>query len=189
MREGVTKNAGIKSANVRAYSTKEGVKRMKDHQGAQEPRLIKNRDIPLLSRVLYIMQEVCSLEKRIVWQHDRLYGITAHVTGMPSGKGTPSGLDAAFAAISELSDEYREKVQSYIRELKNAERILNAIPSLTMRAFVIMLYVDGMSAEQVKRELNLTDWNFRRARDSIEQAEDMQSVKWREKYIIQGSRN
>lgn len=163
---------------------------MKEHQrSAQEPRAVKNRDIPLLSRVLYIMQEVCSLEKRIVWQHDRLYGITAHITGMPGGKGAPSGLDAAFAAISELSDEYREKVQSYIRELKNAERILNAIPSLTMRAFVIMLYVDGMSAEQVKRELNLTDWNFRRARDSIEQAEDMQSVKWREKYIIQGSRN
>lgn len=28
----------------------------------QEPRIIKNRDIPLLARVLCVMQDICSLE-------------------------------------------------------------------------------------------------------------------------------
>ena len=42
------------------------------------------------------MQDVCSLEKRMAWQYDRMFGVTAHITGMPGGKGAPSGFDAAF---------------------------------------------------------------------------------------------
>ena len=102
-----------------------------------EPRVIKNKDILLLSRVLYIMQDVCSLEKRIVWQNDRMYGVTDHITGMPGGKGVPSGFDAAFAAISGLNEEHKAQMQTYVRELKAAERIINSIPSRTMRTFVV----------------------------------------------------
>lgn len=151
--------------------------------GAPEPRIIKNKDIPLLMRVLPIMQEVCSLEKRMAWQNERMYGVTAHITGMPGGKGAPGGLDAAFAALSELSDEHAQRVQAYVRELKAAERILNGIPSIPMRALVTMLYVDGLTGEQVRRELNLSEWRFRKARDSIEQAVDMQNVRWNDRYM------
>ena len=122
-----------------------------------EPRVIKNKDILLLSRVLYIMQDVCSLEKRIVWQNDRMYGVTAHITGMPGGKGVPSGFDAAFAAISGLNEEHKAQMQTYVRELKAAERIINSIPSRTMRTFVVMLYVDDLPATVVRRELNMTE--------------------------------
>lgn len=159
---------------------------MKDQRkGAQEPRIIKNRDVVLLSRVLYIMQDVCSLEKRMVWQYERMFGTTARITGMPGGKGKPSGFDAAFAAISGLNEDHKAQVQSYVRELKAAERIINGIPSRTMRTFVVMLYVDGLTPELVKRELNMSEWAFRRARDSIECAKDMQDVVWREKYILE----
>ena len=48
-----------------------------------------------------------------------------------------------------------------------------------------MMYVDGLPPEKVREELNLTEWGFRRARDSVEQAPDMQSVVWREKYIVE----
>ena len=86
---------------------------MKDQRkGAQEPRVIRNRDVILLSRVLYIMQDVCSLEKRMIWQYERMFGTTARITGMPGGKGKPSGFDAAFAAISGLNEDHKAQVQS-----------------------------------------------------------------------------
>lgn len=150
----------------------------------QEPR-IKNRDIPLLARVLHVMQDVCSLEKRCEWTRDRMYNITQYLTGMPGGSGVPTGLDATFAAMDGIYEEHREQILAYMRELKRAERILNGIQSRTMRTFVVMLYVDGLPPEKVREELNLTEWGFRRARECIEQAPDMQSVKWREKFILE----
>lgn len=158
---------------------------MKGKERTQEPRIIKNRDIPLLSRVLCVMQDVCSLEKRCEWQRDRMFSITQNLSGMPGSKGMPTGFDAAFAAIDGINEEHREQIAAYTRELKAAEKIINSIPSRTMRTFVVMMYVDGLPPEKVREELNLTEWGFRRARDSVEQAPDMQSVVWREKYIVE----
>lgn len=159
---------------------------MKDQRrGAQETRAVKNKDIILLSRVPHIMQDVCSLEKKIVWQYERMFGTTAHITGMPGGKGKPSGFDAAFAAISELSESHKEKVQSYVRELKAAERIINGISSRTMRTFVVMLYIDDLPPASIRRELNMTEYGFNRARSAIERAKDMRSVVWRERYFLE----
>lgn len=155
-----------------------------NEQAAQKPRIVKNRDIPLLARVLYVMQDVCSLEKRCEWQRDRMFNITQHMTGMPGGKGVPTGFDAALAAIDGINEEHRDRIADYMRELKTAERIVNSIPSRTMRTFVVMMYIDGLPPEKVREELNLSEWGFRRARDSIEQARDMASVVWREKYIV-----
>lgn len=151
----------------------------------KETRRIRNRDIPLLERVLYVMQEVCSIEKRCLWQRDRMYNITQHITGMPGGGGLPSGLDAAFAALDGSNQEYRKKIASYMHELKTAEKIINGIASQTMRTFVVLMYVDGLPPDKVRAELNMSEWGFRRARSSIEQAQDMKSVVWREKYIVE----
>lgn len=73
------------------------------------------------------MQDVCSLERQIVWQHDRMYGVTARISGMPGGKGAPTGYDAALAAIGELSEEYGKRMQEYVCALKNAEQIINPL--------------------------------------------------------------
>ena len=154
-------------------------------QAAQKPRIIKNRDIPLLARVLYVMQDVCSLEKRCEWQRDRLFSITQNLTGMPSGKGVPTGFDAAFAAIDGINEEHREQIAAYTRELKAAEKIINSIPSRTMRTFVTMLYVENMPAATVQRELNMTRRGFENARNAVEQAQDMASVVWRERYYVE----
>lgn len=78
-----------------------------------------------------------------------------------------------------------QQISAYMHELKTAEKIINGIASRTMRTFVVMMYVDNLSPETVRRELNMTEWGFRRARDSVEQAQDMQSVVWREKYILE----
>lgn len=157
---------------------------MKGKERTNEPRIIKNRDIPLLSRVMYVMQDICSLETRQEWQRERMYNITQKITGMPGSKANPNGYDAAFAALDELCEEQRGRIAAYMRELKTAERIINSIRSRTMRTFVVMMYVDQIAPDKVKRELCMTEWGFRRARDCVEKAKDMQSVVWREKYII-----
>lgn len=148
-------------------------------------RVVKNKDIPLLARVLGIMQDVVSIENRIEWQRERMYSITSHMNGMPGGKGVPTGLDAALAVIDGLEGTYQEKVRSYMRELRNAEKILNAIPSESMRTFVTMVYVDDLPQEFVKKELNLSRRSFERARDAIENAESMAQVVWRERFIVE----
>lgn len=157
----------------------------KREKNGQEPRIIRNRDIPLLSRVLFTMQDVRILEERSDWLSDRMFSITQNLSGMPSAKGgTHGGFDAAIAAIDGLNEEHREQVLSYVRELKTAEKILNSIPSRTMRTFVTMLYVENMSAVAVQRELNMTRRGFENARDAVEQAQDMASVVWRERYYV-----
>ena len=157
----------------------------RQRRGAEPARYVKNRDCILLHRVPYIMQDVCRLETRRQWQRDRMFGITAKLTGMPGGSGgVPTGFDAAYAALSELNEEQGQRVIEYCRELKRAERILNTIPSLSMRTFVVMRYIDDLPNAEIMRELNMTEWGFKRACDCIEQAEDMAHVKWRERYIL-----
>jgi hypothetical protein len=159
---------------------------MTDRERSRDVRVVRNKDIPILAQVLSTMQLVCSLEGRCQWQRDRLYNITRWITGMPRSKSPPQGLDAAFAAIDDTNAAHGKQIAQYLHELKVAERIVNGIESRTMRAFVVLMYIEGLPPEQVREELNLTEWGFRRARESIEQAEDMKSVVWREKYIIAG---
>ncbi len=145
-------------------------------------RYVTNRDIPLLTQIYYTMQEIVSLENRSEWQNERLYSVTKRLKGMPGGGGLPSGLDAAIAELDEMNHDYGEALQRYVHELKTAERILNGIESRTMRTFVQMFYVDNITKSKVMRELDMTEYAFERARESIEQAQDMAHVKWRERF-------
>lgn len=151
-----------------------------------EPRVIRNRDVIRLCNVLPIMQEITALEQRREWERDRQYSITKSLSGMPRSGGLPQGLDAAFAALARLEEKHRGQVIEYTRELRAAERIINSIPSISMRAFVTMLYLLDMSAADVRREMNMTEYGFTRARDAVEQADCMQNVKWRERYVMEG---
>ena len=74
-----------------------------------KPVVIRNRDIPLLSDVFYIMQEICQIEQRRDWQRDRMLNITQHLSGMPGGGGVPKGLDEAFSLLSELDEEHEQR--------------------------------------------------------------------------------
>jgi hypothetical protein len=161
---------------------------MNERSGAEEKRpiVIKNRDIPLLQRVIYVMQEVRALETRRLWLKDRMTNITHPLSGMPRSGGVPTGIDAAFAAVSELEEEHKERVKEFTRELKAAERIINGIPNRNMRTFVVMMYVENIPPNKVRSELNMTERGFRSARFACEQAGDMASVKWRDRYVIWG---
>ena len=148
------------------------------------PVVVNNADIPLLSDVLCIMQEVCAVERRRDWQRDRMYNITSHATGTPGGGGIPHGLDEAFAKLAEIDEEHERKCKEYVQKLKRAETILNGIRSESMRTFVLMKYVMDVPDVKIRAELNLSERGFKRARRCVEEAKRMASVKWPEKYIL-----
>lgn len=153
--------------------------------GARETLLIKNRDIPILSRVIYAMQDARIIEKRIDWQADQLGSITVNMNGMPRGSGPASGFDATYAALDYLCEQHKEKLSMYMHELKEAEKIINNIKNPKMRTFVVMMYVEELPKAVVRRELNMTEYAFNKAKHAIEQAESMSAVVWRERYITE----
>ncbi|MBP3690898.1 MAG: hypothetical protein J6I74_06190, partial [Schwartzia sp.] len=107
-----------------------------------------------------------------------------HLTGTPGGSGMPKGLDEAFALLSEIDDEHKQRCKSYVRQLRKAQKILNGIESHTMRVFVVMKYVMDAPDTEIRKELNMTRRGFERARDSVENAPCMEAVKWQERYIL-----
>ncbi len=154
-----------------------------------KPVKVKNRDIPLLTEVLYIMQAVKGLEERRLWQRDRMLNITQHISGMPGGGGMPKGLDEAISMLSEIDEQHEEKVREYARQLRKAQKIINSIESVTMRTFVMMKYVMDVPDTRIRAELNMSYRGFDRARNAIENAPNMASVAWRERYIIDENSN
>lgn len=155
------------------------------HAGARETILIRNRDIPILSRVIYAMQDARMIERRIDWQEDQLGNITVNMSGMPRGSGPASGFDATYAALDYLCEQHKEQLSMYMRELKEAEKIINGIKNPKMRTFVVMMYVEELPKAVVRRELNMTEYAFNKAKHAIEQAESMSAVVWRERYITE----
>lgn len=153
--------------------------------GARETILIRNRDIPILSRVIYAMQDARMIERRIDWQEDQLGNITVNMSGMPRGSGPASGFDATYAALDYLCEQHKEQLSMYMRELKEAEKIINSIENPKMRTFVVMMYVEELPKAVVRRELNMTEYAFNKAKHAIEQAESMSAVVWRERYITE----
>ena len=149
-----------------------------------EKTLIRNRDIPKLQRVYYIMQDIVSLENRRDWQKDRMTNITSHLSGMPGGGGAKGGMEDAFARISDIEEKHRLLVKKYTRELRHAEQIINGIENENMRTFVMMMYVDNIPAVEVRERLNMTRRGFERAKTSVEQAVCMRDVVWHERYIL-----
>ena len=150
----------------------------------EEGRKVKNQDIPLLTRIFYILKEAESVERRGEWTYERLFNITRRMTGMPIGGGNPPGMDGTLAEVEELNRIYGDKLAECIKALKDAERILNGIESQTMRTFVQMYYIDDIGRQEIMRELNMTEWKFNKARENIENAESMKKVVWKERFCI-----
>lgn len=150
----------------------------------EEGRRVRNQDIPLLTQIFYILKEAESVERRGEWTYERLFNITRRMTGMPIGGGNAQGMDGTLAEVEELNRIYGDRLQECVKALKDAERILNGIESQTMRTFVQMYYIDDISKAEIMRELNMTEWKFNKARENIENAENMKKVVWKEKFCI-----
>lgn len=155
-----------------------------ERKPAREPVKIRNRDIPLLSRVLYIMQGVSATEQIRQWQQDRLWNITQKITGLPGGGGVPGGYEKNFSAIGEIEEKYATQCDEYTQEMQEAEAVLNAIKSETMRIFVMMKYVLHIPDRRIMRELNIRRWKLDKISRAIEEAESMDKVVWSERYAL-----
>ncbi len=147
-------------------------------------KTIRNRDIILLSRILYTIQNVSITEQMRSWQQDRLYNMTQRITGMPGGGGVPNGYEENMATIGELEEKYAKQCTKYLRTLKDAEIILNGIKNHQLRTFVIMRYVLGMENTKIMTELNMKRRKFEQACKAIEQAPDMVHVAWQERFVL-----
>ena len=155
----------------------------KNNEESTAPSETRNKDIPLLASTLSLMKSVEMIEERREWQNSRMYNITQHLTGMP-GNHSVHGLDDAFAVLSEMDSEHQKLCIEYVRRLKKIQKILNGIESQTMRTFVTMKYVMNISDAEIRKELNMTRRGFDRAKNSIESASRMSTVKWQERYIL-----
>ena len=155
-----------------------------ERKPAREPVKIRNRDIPLLSRVLYIMQGVSATEQIRQWQQDRLWNITQKITGLPGGGGVPGGYEKNFSAIGEIEERFASQCDEYTQEMQEAEAVLNAIKSETMRIFVMMKYVLHIPDRRIMRELNIRRWKLDKMSRAIEEAESMDKVVWSERYAL-----
>lgn len=151
-----------------------------------KPVMVRNADIPLLADVLYIMQDVAMIEERRAWQQDRMTNITQHLTGMPGGGGVPHGLEDAFSLLSELDTEHEEQCAEYVKQLRQAQKILNGIQSQGLRTFVKLKYVFDVPDTEIRERLNMTRRGFEKARRAVEDAPTMRAVRWKEKYVLIG---
>lgn len=149
-----------------------------------ETRTIRNRDIITLSRVLYTMQDVCCTEQKRLWLQDRLWSMTQRITGMPGGPGEPKGIDDKMASIGEMEEKYGKELEGYLKELQEAEDILNGIESRTLRIFVMLKYLFDLTDAEIQNRLNMKRRRFEQARKAIEQAPDMAHVAWDERYRL-----
>lgn len=146
---------------------------------------VNNADIIVLQRIFYAMQDVCTTEERRQWEEDRMLAITQRLTRMGGGSGgVPGGIDAGLAAIEEAEAKHGARLIAYKKELERAEKILDGISNPNLRTFVILMYVHMLPGEEVRKRLNMTEYGFKRARRLIEQAPDMASVEWTDKYIL-----
>jgi len=162
--------------------------RRKETAPEEEQRSIRNRDIMLLSRILYTIQDVSITEQMRSWQQDRLFNMTQRITGMPGGGGQPTGLEEKLATIGELEEKYSKQCTKYLRTLKDAEIILNGIENPQLRTFVIMRYVLGMENSRIMTELNMKRRRFEQACKAIEQAPDMAHVGWPDRFVLKGEK-
>lgn len=144
----------------------------------QNGRPVRNRDIPILARVLYAMQDARHAEDACAYAQDRMTGITRYLTGMPHGNSGKAGFENAYAALEGAGERYIARLEASLALLRKAEDILNGIKNEDARTFAVMLYIYGMSAEDIRSELNMSPWGFRQARRSMEQAERMRFVHW-----------
>lgn len=147
--------------------------------------VVKNRDIPVLANLKYIMVEIQYIEERRLWEYTRVTNITQHLSGMPHGSGNGQKTEDAIIRMMDIEQEHAQKCQEYVSQIKAAKRIINSIQTQSMRTFVNMRYVMGISDVEIRRQIGMSKRGFYRARDAVETAPSMADVRWPEKYILQ----
>ena len=139
-----------------------------------------NQELKTISQVYYTMQDILSVARRRDWVRESLFNVTQRLTGMPRSGGLPQGIDSGLARLDEMERAYTDALLGGVEELSEAQRILDSIGRMELRVFVQMLYLDGFSGAEVRRELGLSKWKFDKIRQNVESAERLSEAKWPE---------
>ena len=152
----------------------------------RQPRVVKNKDILLLQEVPMLQVDIVSLEQRKNWERARMDNITQHLSAFSGGGGNRIGMDETLSDIEELEEKHRSLIKQYTRAIRRAERIINGIASHQMRTLVTLLYLDNVPDRAVQALLHMSRWTFENARKTVEEAPNMESVKWYDRYCADG---
>lgn len=147
-------------------------------------RVVKNKDILLIQEVPLLQKDIVSLEQRKNWERARMDNISQHLSAFQGG-GSRIGMDETFADIEELEEKHRSLIKKYTRSVRRAERIINGITSHQMRTLVTMLYLDNVPDRAVQAVLRMSRWTFENARKTVEDAPNMDAVKWYDRYSVE----
>ena len=141
---------------------------------------IRNADIARLRAVMFGIQDAAVLEVAGEKVRDRMYAVTRVFSGLPgSGGSTAHGLDDIHSRLDAIGKRYARQMRECIRQLEEAEEVLNRIPDERLQTFVVLLYIADAAPKQVREVLALSEWKFRRWREMIESAENMEQVDWK----------
>lgn len=146
--------------------------------------VVNNRDIPKIEKVLCIMREMKEIEKRIDEIYERMTNTTQHLSPLPRSGQPPAGMEIAFGKIDEWQEKSRNRMNEYMDVLEEAEEILNGIGNYKMRLMVMLKYMQNAPNREIKEALGMSEWEFRKAKECIENARDMKSIRWKDKYIV-----
>lgn len=149
--------------------------------GQKQFKEIKNKDILLIQEVRYLKMDIISLEDRLHWERERRKNISQSLS-MAVGGGPKMGMDDAYAEISEMEKKHATLVKRYCRAVQKAEQIIAGIQSHQLRTLVEMLYLDDLPVNVVQSTLRMNRWSFENARKMVEEAENMESVRWHDRY-------
>lgn len=149
--------------------------------GQKQFKEIKNKEILLIQEVRYLKMDIISLEDRLHWERERMKNISQNLS-MAVGGGPKMGMDDAYAEISEMEKKHETLIKRYCRAVQKAEQIIAGIQSHQLRTLVEMLYLDDLPVNVVQSTLRMNRWTFDNARKMVEEAENMESVRWHDQY-------
>lgn len=146
-------------------------------------KLVLNQDVVLIWGLRETKEEIARIESEREWLRDRMYSTGKSLGTAPGGGGFRSGFDEIMARLSETDEKYKAALDGYLATVNRAEKVIRKIESTSMRRFVRMVYKDHADRRDVLVKLKMSEWGYRKARESIESARNMSEVRWKEKFV------
>ena len=145
---------------------------------------VSNRDIITLTRVRAMKQEIKITEQK----RAELLGIYRRALRASEGpvraRRDEVDLEAVRAELAAQDAEYLRILADNAQAIRDANDILRGIEYDDMRVFVALLYESGETHKNIWARLNMSRRVFEKLRKLVEEAPDMASVPWPEKWLL-----
>jgi hypothetical protein len=122
-----------------------------------EVRVTLNNDVRVLRGCKMLLREIEYLNGKIRQESELLTGRGTPISDMPRGCGEPRDTYDEWASIETLKGERRYKILEYTRQVQDAERILAAVSNPMLRYAYRLLFVEGLPAWKVGREIEKSE--------------------------------